>query len=784
MALVNKPIPSLIGGVSQQPSSLRHPSQVEAMENCVPSVAVGVRKRTGTQHIAKLDTRSNMQDAFVHAINRGTNGITERYFVVADQGDLKVYDFRGVQQTVNFPHGKTYLTTFPDGSIARDIFRAVTVADYTFFVNTTIKAGTLGSSPAQDSHYTYAVIKAGVANTTYYIALDGVSYSFSTNSTNYQSKDAAEGLKTAINGGGTFTAERFDNVIRIHRNDNSASYTFGYTDGYGNQAGFMFRDTVNRYEELPRIFVDDGTVFKIKGEPSGSDSTQGAWYVRWKKSTVNADGVWVETVAPNVVVQLDAATMPYILRRETDGTWTFLRETWSDRLVGDDISNPLPSFIGSTINDIVFHRNRLGFLADENLILSQAGSYFNFWATTARAVVDSDQIDVSASTNKVTILRHAVSFNKQLLLFSDKMQFVFGSEGTTLKPGSAKLDPATQFETSATCRPVSLGTNVYFPVPRGQFTGIREYYVDTNTISNDAADVTAHVPSFVPGGVFRMCTAPTEDMVFALTANDRSKAYVYNTYWDGEKKAQSAWHYWQFDLNEKLVAIDTFGSTLTLVIARPDGLYLDMMELEERPYTPAPYTVCLDRWIGHNGGTYSAANNATTWTLPFADAAGQFVMIVLDKQGQIGQGVLCSRPAANMVSVKGDYSGRTVVIGKKYLSRVRLSEIFNRDQKDDSIIAGRLQLRDIDVAFSRTGYFRVQITPNQRDLQVFQFPNRPLGLSGFRIGQQLVTDGKTRFSVMSKSDQVLIELVNDSHLPSIFQALEWTGVFTMQARRQ
>jgi hypothetical protein len=432
----------------------------------------------------------------------------------------------------------------------------------------------------------------------------------------------------------------------------------------------------------------------------------------------------------------------------------------------------------------VFHRNRLGFLADENLILSQAGSYFNFWATTARAVVDSDPIDVSASTNKVTILRHAVSFNKQLLLFSDKMQFVFGSEGTTLKPGSAKLDPATQFETSATCRPVSLGTNVYFPVPRGQFTGIREYYVDTNTISNDAADVTAHVPSFVPGGVFRMCTAPTEDMVFALTANDRSKAYVYNTYWDGEKKAQSAWHYWQFDLNEKLVAIDTFGSTLALVIARPDGLYLDMMELEERPYTPAPYTVCLDRWIGHNGGTYSAANNATTWTLPFADAAGQFVMIVLDKQGQIGQGILCSRPAANMVSVKGDYSGRTVVIGKKYLSRVRLSEIFNRDAKDDSIIAGRLQLRDIDVAFSRTGYFRVQITPTQRDLQVFQFPNRPLGLSGFRIGQQLVTDGKTRFSVMSKSDQVLIELVNDSHLPSIFQALEWTGVFTMQARRQ
>jgi hypothetical protein len=779
MALVNRPIPSLIGGVSQQPASLRHSSQVDAMENCVPSVAVGVRKRTGTSHVARLSPVQK-REAFAHAINRGTTGTSERYFVVADQGDLKVYNWRGEEQVVAFPNGKTYLSTFPNGSLARDIFAAVTVADYTFFVNKTYPV-TMNAAPAiVDSGKTYCVIKAGVANIIYYVQLGGNSYSYATNTTDYRTPEIAEGLKVAINAGGLFTAVRTENLLVITKNAGGSAYTFSYADGYGDQAGFMFRDTVNRYEELPRKFVDDGQVFKIKGEPNG-DGTNGSWYVRWSRVDVNKDGVWIETVAPGVATTLTPSTMPHELVRLSDATWVFRERTWTDRVVGDDLSNPVPSFVGGTINDVTFHRNRLGFLSDENIALSQAGKFFNFFATTARTVVDSDPIDVSASTNKVTILRHAITFNKALMLFSEKMQFVFGSEGTTLKPGSAKLDPATTFETSANCKPVALGTNVYFPVPRGQYTGIREYYVDVNSISNDAADVTAHVPSYIPTGVFKMSTAPTEDMVFALSS-ERNVAYVYNSFWDGEKKAQSAWHKWVFPADEAIVSMDVFGSTLAMLINRADGLYLDMMELEERPYSPTDYTLCLDRWIGHNGGVYDPLAGTTTWALPYPDT-GDFTVVIVSMAGQVGQGLQATRPASNSVSVRGNYAGQLAVIGRKYGARVQLSELFNRDGKDDAIVAGKLQLRDISVAFDRTGYFSVTVTPQARTPYVYSFPNRPLGLAGFIVGKQLISSGKQRFPVQSKSDQVTIELKNDSHLPCVFQALEWTGVFAMQARR-
>jgi hypothetical protein len=47
--------------------------------------------------------------------------------------------------------------------------------------------------------------------------------------------------------------------------------------------------------------------------------------------------------------------------------------TWSGRTKGDTLSSPDPSFVGRTLNDIFFHKNRLGFLSGENVVLSEIG---------------------------------------------------------------------------------------------------------------------------------------------------------------------------------------------------------------------------------------------------------------------------------------------------------------------------------------------------------------------------------------------------------------------------
>jgi hypothetical protein len=777
--LINHGIQTLIGGVSQQPAIQRHPSQVDAMENMVPSVASGLRKRVGTQHGAFLGT-TDWSQAFVHPINRGTPGTSERYFVVADQGNLKVFNWFGQEQIVNFPDGKFILQTFPDGSLARDIFGAVTVADYTFFVNKLIPTAMQGFVPDTPIPSYYVVVKAGVAKTRYFVALGGVSYSYETTDiTGFKTEDITTGLRTAINAGGTFTATQYGNLLAIIKNDH-ADFIASTTDSYADNAMFGFKDTVARYEELPRRFIV-GPVIEVKGTNGSNDS----YFVTWQQRDGNADGVWVETTKLNIETDIWPDGMPWQLTRNADSTWTFSKVVWDIRKVGDDNSNPVPSFIGSPISDIFFFRNRLGFLAGESIVMSEAGNYFNFFGTTARTDVDSDPIDVSASTTQVTLLRHALPFEKSMLIFSDQHQFQLSS-GDILSGRTARLDPTTAYAVSSACRPTLLGKNVLFPTERGSATAIREYYFDASATTSDAADTTAHVPSYVPSGVFRMSTAPTEDMLFVQSTLERNVLWVYNSYWNGEEKVQSAWHKWVFDPADVIVSADVFGTTLAMIVKRADGVFLDWIELEEHPYSPAPYPLCLDRWVGYATGVYSPAQDRTFWTLPYKVPVNAAVRVITCNEAkQAGQGLIASAPwLGNIASIPGNHTNTTVVIGLEYDAWFRLSEQFYRDPQDKPVANARMQMRDLILDFADTGYFEVTVQPTGREAGRYVYSGKRLGLAALQLGVAHIGDGSFKVPLMARSDEVVIECHNRTHLPCVFMSAEWQANVAMQAQRR
>ena len=66
MALISGTIPSLINGVSQQPATLRLPTQGEVQENGLSHIARGLEKRPCTEHIANTGaTSNNSNDVFI-----------------------------------------------------------------------------------------------------------------------------------------------------------------------------------------------------------------------------------------------------------------------------------------------------------------------------------------------------------------------------------------------------------------------------------------------------------------------------------------------------------------------------------------------------------------------------------------------------------------------------------------------------------------------------------------------------------------------------------------------
>jgi hypothetical protein len=130
MGMISSAIPNLIQGVSQQSPALRLSSQAEQQINAFPSLVEGLQKRPPLEYVATM-SNSATTGSFTHLINRD---ISERYFMFINASNqISIYDLAGNQKTVTYPNGTAYLnSTTP----ATD-FRAVTVADYTFIVNST-----------------------------------------------------------------------------------------------------------------------------------------------------------------------------------------------------------------------------------------------------------------------------------------------------------------------------------------------------------------------------------------------------------------------------------------------------------------------------------------------------------------------------------------------------------------------------------------------------------------------------------------------------------------------
>ena len=203
-------------------------------------------------------------------------------------------------------------------------------------------------------------------------------------------------------------------------------------DGYNNQAAFGIIKSTQRFTNLPAS-APEGFTVKITGE-KGSNTDD--YYVRYDAKLQ----VWRECVRPGLKNHIKNSTMPHVLVREADGTFTFKEAEWNAREAGDEDSNPLPSFIDNTINDIFYHRNRLGFLSGENVILTRSADFFNFWMASAMEIQDTDPIDLAVSDNKIATLYHAVPFDAELILFSKDAQFALRSDNV-LTPKDAYLTP-------------------------------------------------------------------------------------------------------------------------------------------------------------------------------------------------------------------------------------------------------------------------------------------------------------------------------------------------------
>lgn len=784
MTLITSSIPNLINGISQQPPTLRLASQAEEQVNFLSSVADGLTMRPPLRHLAMLDA-SDWSDAFIHTINRD---VTERYIVVVREGQLRVFEAEtGVERTVNAPDGWGYLS----GGGKQD-YRAVTVADYTFVLNrNTQVVADAELSPAR-ANKAMVFVRAGNYGKTYRILIDGTeraSYKTLDGSEAAHSEDIDTGniaeqllLDLQAWGGAGFSFSRQGDVILIERAD-TTEFSVRAEDGAGGVNIDAIQSQVQRFSSLPRE-APEGFEVEVVGDQSSSFDN---YFVRFETEGADGVGVWKETLKGGETFKLDASTMPHTLVRQADGTFTFSRPQWEARDVGDQEKIPHPSFIDRKIRDVFFFQNRLGFIADENVIMSQDGAYFDLYRSTATSILDTDPIDIAVTSERVSILNFAVPFNKTLLLFSDQSQFVLEG-GNILSPQTVSTAQATSFESLTTVRPVGVGQFVYFPVPRGSSSGLREYFVQEGNEQNDALDVTSHAPRYLPRSLTHLAASSSEDSIVALADSQKNAMWVYRFFFNNEGKLQSAWSKWEFSEEDKILSVAFIESKMFLVITRGSKTFIDTISLESGNVdNGSSVSFRADRGVNSEDCTYSTAEGDTLITLPY-DTDEELHVVVRGDDADYPEGLLLphTRPAPNQVRLKGSYPTTKLVIGQKFKASYKFSTFYMRANEGGGMSAnanGRLQLLYLSIDYSQAGHFRVTSKPRGRAEMSSEFSGRRLGIDSGTIGEFNLATGRFRVPIMCRNVDADISIVCDSHLPASFTAAEWEANFNTRARK-
>jgi len=818
MAIVSRSIPTLLRGISQSSDSSKQSDHADIQDNADSNPVVGLVKRSGIQHVTNLST-STLGNVHIQTINRDVN---ERYVAIFSNGNVKVYELDGTEKTVNKPDGTTYLNT----SNPRDTIKTVTIADFTFVVNT--NQTTAMDTTLSAGNITQAVIfvKQVSNDTVYSITVDGVTVTDdttndSTLSTEGVATDLANGLSSGLSG---FTIARSGSVIHIKKNDGS-NFAIDGTDTQGNTQLTIVKNSVQRFTDLPTV-SPNGMVVEVKGDENTNFDN---YYVKFVTNNGNAleEGQWEETVEAGIKFKFDYATMPHVLIRQADGNFRFARvdgdtysltingvtssytlPVWGERTAGDIESAADPSFIGRKINNVFFFRNRLGFLADDNVILSNVSEFFNFFPDTVLTVVDSHPIDVAASHTKVAILKHAVTMGEQLILFSEQTQFVLSSSADNLTPTTANVLVSTEFESADDAAPVGSGNSIYFLTKKGNFAGIREYITQTAETARDAANITIHVPRLIPSNIFKLAVSNNQDILVCVGTDNPNKLFINRWLFGSQgQKVLNSWFTFTINENRSIKNVDFIGTDLFLVIEEANTVTLEKIPFEsDFKESNADFEFHLDHKVTETDVTvsYNSSTDKTTFTLPYRlrakmDIVGRFLAsnetsTFVDingvtqtlKPATVIQSTNLTNGSTSTIEASGDYTNAKFIVGEPYdmhyrFSKQRITETIQQNSAE--IISSRLQLHHFYIKFEKSGFFQVEVTPELRDTSTHKFSGRFLGAASAAIGQLNLETGTFRVPIMSRADRVDIDVKNKTFLPTLLASAEYEAMFHMKSRR-
>lgn len=772
MGLVNKSIQNVINGVSQQPPSIRLDNQVEAQVNMMPDVTNGLIRRNP----AKLESVLNASTSQPWTSNDEEFQLSYKQYIsgtfkditlgIGKAGNAYYYDDTQMVDLSSYvsSSAKAYLTHTDPKNI-----KAVETADKIYILNkeNTVTSNKLTSLTGSGQRAMMWIMKFS-AGQTYTVHLKNaynttlVSVSSTTASTTLEA--ALEELRTGLDSLSStdyvLNAESNNNVIVINASRSTVLWNHVTIESnYGSDSAYAIVEhnplSSNKYSvsstiPLPVLSSVQNSLsgvmylssFKIMISDSAGQDVNDVYYLSFSPSS----NTWYES-KDSFTPYLDTSTMPVVIDKTS--TFSIGLGYWDTPQVGDINTNKLPSFVDSTISDIITFNSRLVFASGNTLVFSSLESMTNLFRTTATEVLTSDVIDIELDSSRIgySDIDNVFVLDGKLIINTARTQSALNIpvDGNILKAYLAKVS-AYNFENSYVAE---VGSMIYISKYSNGYSTIHRYYSLSST-TNSAIDMTKHAQLYIKGNVNQILSIGNN--VFIRTDDDRKVLYIQSYLINDNSMVQNAWHKWEFDYPIKHLI--NYSNKLYIIFDSPTNekplrCYIDL--------EPQDIVEDTSSQIGYN---------------PYLD---------FQTTSNTNRDLLVDVSTITVSTTTGKLVGDTDsnrLHGVPYSSYVTLSEIVPRrsdSSGNQSVIAySSLMLRRMKLMALLSGRIYIDVTRSKRG--TLEYNHSPVKSGELIIGRPIVGDNEVRFSINGRSKDVTITIkTKDTYTPMRFYSIEWQG---------
>lgn len=821
-------VPVPFNGLSQAAPQLRLLEQAEDLSNVLVDLPNGLRKRPPLTWKAKLLSSNGATSGRAFKVIDPDDGSVKHLFINRESTTTvaRLYDDTFTSVSLTIASGaQTYLNGIVN---PKDDLRIAQGVDYTFLIDRSLDTAIDGTDNPVRPYEALIFCKTGSYGRTYTVTITRDGGSPIVGSCHTPSGgDAGNAhwvgtdkiMNAIFESSDTFTGENgathtniYSDLISdgfeltlegdvLYITHDTDDFTITVTDEQAGTAFFAAKVRINNFEDLPKKCPVSG--FTIKVRPLRGDE-RGAYWVTYSTDD-ETPGIWKETYAPGSQAGVDPDTMPVALVKHSDGSWHIDTLGWGQRTVGDETTAADPLFVGQPIQDIGYAFGRLVLISRSEAYLTAADDPFRLYPITMTSAIDSDPVSLVPPSGEAQFFTVA-QFEKSLVAIGRVQQCVIRS----LADGSAtatsvRMDDLSRFTLAPeqeNLKPVTVNQKIYLPVPQSEtslYTGIHEVKIDRVSGEDFTDDLTAATPSLIPKDLDAVASLEKSYMaLYGVSGGDDLWLHIFR--YAENQRVQNGIFPWSLPTGWELVDI-TSDKTTFFIYAKPSSaaeVHVGTIDMDPNTKDDTSGARALTRWDWRQtesdvvSVTYDASTGYSTITSRVTLPSGKGYVSARHNasaqtfvEGEIAEAV--SQPTSTSIVVKGDWtSPQKFWLGIQYRGSYKPTRVYPISGKDQRVLhGGRLRLQHIfvdisnafpDITCTVTIAKRAGETSEQRSSRTYTLGNIALGFPE-------AYTGKWRIPIMSDTQKVSLEFIDDWHLGARISGFEWFGDFVLKGNR-